>query len=125
MPRQPEARILREILAYLRNHNGRWVKVHGGDNPFQEVGIPDILGCYRGRAVAIEVKTPAGKLSVKQERFLDSWREAGGYTLVATTVVEVQRLIETIDEEVDTENENFVVAADCRRKHGGRKRSAP
>ncbi len=101
------------------------MKVHGGDNPFQEVGIPDILGCYRGRAVAIEVKTPAGKLSVKQARFLEQWQAAGGHTLVATTVVDVQILIETIDKEVDTENENFVVAADCRRKHGGRKRNEP
>jgi Holliday junction resolvase len=90
------------MMDFLRKRGGRWVKIHGGDNPYQEVGIPDILGCYRGRAVAIEVKTPAGRLSVKQERFLAQWRKAGGYALVAQNVVEVKGLIESIDWEVDS-----------------------
>jgi Holliday junction resolvase len=100
MTRQPESRELKKILFYLRAKGGRWVKIHGGDNPFQEVGVPDILGCYRGRAVAIEVKTPAGHLSVKQERFLTQWRDSGGYTLVAQSVEEVRHLIDFIDMEV-------------------------
>lgn len=103
MPRQPEGRQVKKILDYLRKKGGRWVKIHGGDNPFQEVGIPDILGCYRGRAVAIEAKTPAGQLSVKQERFLKQWHDAGGYTLVAKNVTDVKRLIESIDWEVDSD----------------------
>lgn len=95
---QPEAREVKKILTYLRRRGGKWVKIHGGDNPFQEVGIPDILGCYRGCAVAIEVKTPSGHLSRKQEIFLDQWRNAGGYTLVTTSVNEVGQLLDLIDQ---------------------------
>lgn len=98
MARQPESRLVRAILEYLRKRGGRWVKIHGGDNPFQEVGISDILGVYRGRAVAIEAKMPGGRLSVKQERFLRDWEKAGGYIIVATTVVDVQRLLDEIEE---------------------------
>jgi hypothetical protein len=51
--------------------------------------------------VAIETKTSAGHLSVKQRRFLRDWENAGGYILVATSVADVQRLLATIDREVD------------------------
>ena len=102
MARQPESREVKKILSYLREKGGRWVKIHGGDNPFQEVGIPDILGCYRGRAVAIEAKTPAGQLSVKQRLFLKEWGEAGGHILVATSLSHVMRFIENLDKEVDS-----------------------
>jgi hypothetical protein len=98
MARQPESRAVKKILAHLRKRGGRWVKIHGGDNPFQEVGIADILGCYRGHAVAIEAKTPVGKLSRKQERFLETWHRAGGYTLVAQSVREVEGLLAAIDD---------------------------
>lgn len=79
------------------------MKVHGGDNPFQEVGIPDILGCYRGWAVAIEAKMPGGKLSVKQVKFLEQWNRAGGYTLVAYNVEEVKALLAEIDDLEDND----------------------
>jgi Holliday junction resolvase len=101
MARQPESREVKKILAYLRKKGGRWVKIHGGDNPFQEVGIPDILGCYRGYAVAIEAKTPAGHMSVKQTRFLKQWSDAGGYILIATNVHEVASLLAKIDRRSD------------------------
>ena len=100
---QPESRILKKILEYLRGKGGRWVKIHGGDNPFQESGIPDILGVYRGRAIAIEVKTPVGVLSVKQRLFLRDWENAGGISLVADRLAVVKRLIASIDEEDDTD----------------------
>jgi hypothetical protein len=102
MARQPESREVKKILEFLRAKGGRWVKIHGGDNPFQEVGIPDILGCYRGKAIAIEAKTPAGQLSVKQRLFLKEWGEAGGYSLVATSLASVKRFIANIDREVDS-----------------------
>lgn len=96
---QPEARILSRILKYLKSEGGRWVKIHGGDNPFQEVGIPDILGCYLGQAVAIEVKTVSGELSPRQQKFLREWGDAGGYVTVATSVPDVTALLKRIRNE--------------------------
>lgn len=98
MARQPEGRLVKRILDMCRKRGGRWVKIHGGDNPYQEVGIPDILGCYRGHAVAIEVKQPGQTPSTKQALFLASWAAAGGYTLVAYNVNEVKALLQEIDD---------------------------
>src|SRR5262245_3638451 len=101
MPRQPEGKQTKRIRDYLRKKGARVINIHGGDNPFQEVGISDLITCYRGYFIAIETKTPAGKTSVKQERFLESVRKAGGYAIVARNVADVQSLIESIDREVE------------------------
>jgi len=95
---QPEARLVKQILTYLRSRGGRWVKIHGGDNPFQEVGIPDILGCYRGWAVAIEAKVGSNTTSRKQHLFLEQWEEAGGHVCIARSVSDVRWLLSRIDD---------------------------
>jgi Holliday junction resolvase len=46
-------------------------------------GIPDIIGCYNGRFIAIECKAGKGKTTALQERELDSIKAAGGLTFVA------------------------------------------
>lgn len=83
-------------LAYLRGTGGRWFKIHGGDNPFQEVGIPDILGCYFGQFVGLEAKMPGNKTSPKQQLVLDEIVSAGGYATVFTTVEEVASFLATV-----------------------------
>lgn len=103
MPRQPEARLISSTLAYLRGKGGRWFKIHGGDNPFQEVGIPDILGCYRGTFVGLEGKMPGNKLSPKQDLVLREIVDAGGIAQSFTTVEEVAELLATIQDRSDTE----------------------
>lgn len=54
--------------------------------PMSMRGISDILGCYKGRFVAIEVKTRTGKASPAQEQFLERVRKAGGIAFVARSV---------------------------------------
>ena len=49
-------------------------------------GIADILGCYRGRMLAIELKSPTGKATPDQERFLQNVRDNGGIAFVARTI---------------------------------------
>jgi hypothetical protein len=103
MPRQPEGRLVGRILTYCRGRQGRWTKVHGGD-PYQESGISDILGCYRGRFVAIEVKRPGGKVSPLQQRFLEDVEKAGGYAIVAESVGDVRELLDTISHDIQIES---------------------
>jgi hypothetical protein len=67
----------------------------------QEVGIPDLLVCYRGRFVGLEVKQPGEKPSAKQKQILGEIEAAGGYCRVVSTVGEVAYLLEKIDAEVD------------------------
>ena len=45
-------------------------------------GIPDIIGCYKGRFVAIECKAGKGKTTALQERELIAICNAGGFTFV-------------------------------------------
>jgi Holliday junction resolvase len=45
-------------------------------------GIPDIIGCYKGRFIAIECKAGKGKTTALQERELIAICNAGGFTFV-------------------------------------------
>jgi len=72
----------------------------GDAESFQEVGIPDLLFCYRGRFVGAEAKMPGNHPTAKQLAVLNEIVEAGGYALVFTTVEQVSRLLSKIDQEV-------------------------
>jgi len=46
-------------------------------------GIPDIIGCYNGRFIAIECKAGKGQLTALQARELALIKATGGFTFVA------------------------------------------
>jgi hypothetical protein len=46
-------------------------------------GIPDIIGCYQGRFIAIECKAGKGQLTALQAREIGSIKAAGGFVFVA------------------------------------------
>jgi penicillin-binding protein-related factor A (putative recombinase) len=52
-------------------------------------GISDIIGCYKGRMIAIELKAPNGVLSEAQQAFINRINEAGGLAFCARTLDEV------------------------------------
>ena len=67
-----EKDITAAILRYLHSLPGSFCwKEHGG--PYGTNGIPDIICCYHGRFVALEVKTPEGKLSDNPEIQSHPW----------------------------------------------------
>lgn len=66
-----------KIKAYLKNKGAWYIKYWGGGG-FTKAGIPDILCCYKGRFIAIEVKAPNGKASELQLFNLKKIEEAGG-----------------------------------------------
>lgn len=45
-------------------------------------GIPDYLGCVRGRFVALELKIETGRPAKLQEFIIDKINSAGGYARV-------------------------------------------
>lgn len=51
-------------------------------------GCADILCCHRGRFVAIEVKTAAGRQSEQQRRFQRAVENAGGIYVIARCVAD-------------------------------------
>jgi len=101
MPRQPEGRIVKAAKRLITARGGRCFNIHGGDNPFQEVGIPDLLCCYRGRFLGLEGKQPGQKLALKQQEILRQIRSAGGIGMGFDSVDDVRALLDTVDREVD------------------------
>ena len=98
MPRQPEGRLVKAALALIRGRGGRPFKIQGGMDSYQEVGIPDILCCYRGMFLGLEAKQPGEKLSPKQQLVLDEIVAAGGLAQAFTTVEEVADLLTYVEE---------------------------
>jgi len=67
---------------------GIWHFKHWG-GPMGEKGIADIIGCYNGRMIAIEIKKPGGKATGDQLRFLASVNQAGGIGFTASSTEDV------------------------------------
>lgn len=57
-------------------------------------GIADIIGIWKGRPLAIEVKTPKGIVSDEQKEFLQTFNERGGIGFVARNLDDVIRKLE-------------------------------
>jgi hypothetical protein len=69
--------------------NGGYCFKHYSGGPIGLNGVADLIGVYRGRGVAIEVKAGQDKLTDKQVKFLKRWREAGGIGIEARDVKSV------------------------------------
>jgi len=88
--KKPETAVVGKIMDYLQSDTGYWVKIHGG--PYQVAGIPDIIGCYQGRFVAIEVKFGTNGPTKLQEIVLGLIAKAGGRCGVAYTLEDALRI---------------------------------
>lgn len=91
-----ESKVVAKIMAYLKSRGGFWFKSHG--SPMQLAGIPDIIGCYRGRFVAFEVKRGPGYPPTKlQEYMIGRITKAGGIALVIHSVEQAEAELDRID----------------------------
>lgn len=90
-----EKSIENAIKRYLKEIGAYHVKYHG--NQFSQVGVPDILACYKGYFIGIEVKNETGKTSPLQDVNLKMIQDAGGYSLVARNLEDVMCVIKDID----------------------------
>jgi len=96
-----ESAIQKQILDYLkmrgfiafRNNVGH-VRVGSNWINLGEAGMSDIIGMLPGgKFLAIEVKTPKGKIRPPQLEFLHKVNEGGGLGIVARSVEEVAALV--------------------------------
>jgi penicillin-binding protein-related factor A (putative recombinase) len=67
---------------------------------FQINGVSDILCCYRGHFVAIEVKSEKGRLSESQIEFISKINAHGGFAFVARSVEDVEKAFKQIDSQL-------------------------
>jgi hypothetical protein len=83
--------LVKSIKRLIHEHGGFCFKNWGG--PMGTKGVADLIGCYRGKAVAIEVKAGKDKLTEDQAAFLRRWQEAGGVALEARDLPTVARAL--------------------------------
>ena len=91
-----EKDITTAIMRYLKTVPGCFAfKEHGG--MYGTAGLPDIICCYHGRFVGLEVKTPSGKLSKLQEITIIKIKAAKGQAFKVTSVNEVKEILENLN----------------------------
>lgn len=93
---QPEYRIVQNIKKLIRSRGGWCVKIHGG--PYQDAGTPDILACYKGKFIAVEVKTARGVARPEQKITQRSIAGSGGYALITHLIGDVADVLDSIDQ---------------------------
>jgi hypothetical protein len=87
-----ESSVVRSILRLRSEYPGLvLVKTLGGPG---RRGLPDLLGCYRGRALAWEVKRPGMRATPLQAAELRRWGEAGAVAATVHSADEARLLLE-------------------------------
>jgi len=86
-----EAAIQREIIKWLREQGAYVYKAVG--TAMAQVGTPDLLVCWQGQMVGIEVKVPGKDATAMQELEMKKIVAAGGRAMVAHSLVEVRRVL--------------------------------
>lgn len=76
----PEVKVKKKVVAILKAAGAYYFyPVTGG---FGGSGVPDIVGCYKGKFFGIECKAGKNKPTPLQAKNLDSIRAAGGVAMV-------------------------------------------
>lgn len=95
-----ESKLTRKIKKAVEAAGAYARKIHGS---MYVEGIPDIVLCYRGCFIGLEVKMPgkARKLTQLQKHNLDQIEKAGGYGRVVTSVEEALQVLKEVDSDVE------------------------
>ena len=84
-----------KIVKELRARGVYVVKLHG--HAMQISGLQDLICCFRGRYIGLEVKTARGLPTELQLHTLDEIRAAGGVAAVVRSVAEVITIFERME----------------------------
>ena len=103
MTRKPESRLQLRIQKALRDKFPDIYirKIHVSE--FSQAGMPDLICCYRGRFVAMEVKMAGEKLSALQNIEGVAVVNAGGHWFIVTSVEEAISVMREVSSDVDRE----------------------
>jgi len=96
-----EATFTKKVIKNLKAYPGAFpVKITPG--PYGTSGVSDILLCFRGFFIAIELKYGKGKPTRLQEKFMrDVGYKGYGWSLVAWTWKEIKNFLEDFRKEMD------------------------
>lgn len=95
-----EAQFSREVTQYLES-KGAIVNNQTG-SMFSKVGVSDLLVCYKGFFIALELKVGSYQPDPLQISYLQKVREAGGFGLILRdTLQELMVLLSCIDHGIE------------------------
>lgn len=89
-----ESQIQKEIIQFLKDNKIFHFRVNADATT---VGIPDIVACYKGVFLGIEVKTPTGVATKMQERVKEEIYNNQGWHVYAKSVEDVRKVMFLID----------------------------
>lgn len=92
-----ESAVVRRIQRLLASRGAWNVKTTG----IRKVGCPDLLCCYKGRFVALEVKRASTGYgaTARQQHELLKIRQSDGYAQVVWHEDQVERILDGIDQD--------------------------
>lgn len=96
-----ESDIQSAIIKYLRTLPAAYVINHHG-GPMATVGVPDLLVCYRGRFIGLEVKMPGKEATAIQLHHYKLIQAASGVAGTVSSIHEVKYILEYVDSCIDT-----------------------
>ena len=70
-----------KLKKYLKS-KGAWVLKYWGGSVYTQAGVPDLLVCYKGKFIGIEVKAETGHASELQLNTIEQIKKAGGIAFV-------------------------------------------
>lgn len=88
-----ESKLQKEILAYLRKNRVFHIRFQAQSNIN---GVPDIICCYKGLFIGLELKQENGRATELQKKKLEAINNAGGIGRIIRSVEEVEKLFKEI-----------------------------
>ena len=80
MAQTPETKVKLSVTKILDEYNVYYFKPATGG--YGRSGVPDIVGCFNGKFIAIECKAQGGKATALQLREIDRILNCGGVALL-------------------------------------------
>ena len=95
----PEKKVKNQVANVLKSFGAYYFYPIGGW--YGVSGVPDIVGCYKGKFFAIECKAGKGKTTALQDKHIAQIIGQGGYAIVVneSNIEDVNELIMEIDDE--------------------------
>ena len=93
----PEKKVKNQVVNVLKSFGAYYFYPVGGG--YGVSGVPDIVGCYKGRFFAIECKAGKGKTTALQDRNIAQIIGQGGYAIVVneSNIEDVNELLRHIE----------------------------
>lgn len=82
MAMTPEKRVKEQVVKQLKSFGGEVYYFFPATGGYGRSGVPDIVGCYKGKFFAMECKAGSNTTTALQERELEKIRKADGASWV-------------------------------------------